>query len=58
MPKVTFLEDYDYNPAALKGALTTAYKAGKTETVNKECADAAIAAGKAKRARGGNERSR
>lgn len=43
--KVTFKRDFDFSPAAFKGALTTAYKAGQTYTVTQEAADAAVAAG-------------
>lgn len=42
--KVCFLEDYDYKPVR---AVTVAYQAGMTLTVKKDCAEKAIAAGKA-----------
>lgn len=45
--KVRFLEDYDFNPAAHGGRVTLAYKAGTEDNVTRECAEGAIAAGKA-----------
>lgn len=53
--KVTFTADFDFNPEALGGRVTVAYRQGETHTVTRECADKAIAAGKAtvvKRKRG------
>ncbi len=44
--KVRFTADFDWSPAAFKGTVTTAYKAGQTCTVTRECADAAVEAGK------------
>jgi hypothetical protein len=44
MARVTFTQDFDYKPTP---RLLYAYKAGSTCTVKRECADAAIAAGKA-----------
>jgi hypothetical protein len=44
MARVRFTEDFDYKP---KSQVTIAYKAGTEKTVRRECADAAIAAGKA-----------
>ena len=42
---VKFTSDFDFSPAARKGLVTVAYKAGVTENVTRECADKAIAAG-------------
>jgi hypothetical protein len=44
MARVKFTEDFDYKP---KSQATIAYLAGMEMTVRRECADAAIAAGKA-----------
>lgn len=44
--KVRFTADFDWSPSAFNGAVTTAYKAGHTLTVTRECAEAAVAAGK------------
>ncbi|WP_309086461.1 hypothetical protein [Chelativorans sp.] len=44
MARVRFKEDFDYRPNRLT---TVAYKAGMELTVRRECADAAVAAGKA-----------
>lgn len=44
--KIRFAADFDWSPSAFKGAVTTAYKAGQTLTVTRECAEAVIAAGK------------
>lgn len=44
MARVTFRKDFDYKPTSRK---LFAYKAGQTLTVKRECAEAAIAAGKA-----------
>jgi hypothetical protein len=44
--KVRFTADFDWSPSAFNGAVTTAYKAGQTLTVTRECAAAAVAAGK------------
>lgn len=46
---VKFTLDFDFSPAARKGLVTIAYKAGVTENVTRECADKAVAAGRAKR---------
>lgn len=43
--KVRFTRDFDFSPPSLKGAVTVAYKAGKTYTVPHDHADAAVAAG-------------
>lgn len=57
MPTITFVEDFDYSPPAHSGRVTLAYRAGTTATVTRDCADMAIAAGKARRARGGARRN-
>lgn len=44
---VRFTGDFDFSPAALGGRSTTAYRAGTELNVTRECADAAVAAGKA-----------
>ncbi|WP_181171963.1 MULTISPECIES: hypothetical protein [unclassified Mesorhizobium] len=44
---VKFTADYDFSPDDLKGRHTTAYKAGMVQNVTRECAEKAIAAGKA-----------
>lgn len=44
---VRFTADFDFSPVALGGRSTTAYKAGMVLNVTRECADLAIAAGKA-----------
>lgn len=44
MARVRFIEDFDYKP---KSQITIGYKADTEMTVRRECADAAIAAGKA-----------
>ncbi|MBN9018728.1 MAG: hypothetical protein J0H11_15045 [Rhizobiales bacterium] len=49
MARVRFLADFDYSPAALRGMVTVAYKAGAEETVTRDCAAAAVKAGKAER---------
>lgn len=46
---VKFAKDFDFSPAARKGWVTLAYRAGAIENVTRECADQAIAAGSAKR---------
>ncbi|MDH6265533.1 hypothetical protein M2360_000923 [Rhizobium sp. SG_E_25_P2] len=45
--RVRFLEDFDYRPSAFCGRVDIAYLAGMELPVKRECADAAIAAGKA-----------
>lgn len=45
--KVRFTAAFDFSPRALNGRWTQAYDAGAVETVTRECAAAAIAAGKA-----------
>jgi hypothetical protein len=44
---VRFTGDFDFSPAAFGGRSTIAYRAGMELNVTRECADAAIAAGKA-----------
>jgi len=44
MPRVRFTADFDYKPTR---AVTVAYKAGMHCLVKRDCADQAIAAGKA-----------
>jgi hypothetical protein len=46
---LSFTADYDFSPEAKAGRVTLAYKAGMTANVTRECADKAIAAGKAVR---------
>lgn len=46
---VRFTHPFDFSPAARKGMVTIAYKAGMRRNVTTECADAAIAVGKAHR---------
>lgn len=45
MPRVLFTADFSYKP---KAAVTIAYKASTEKLVRQECADQAIAAGKAR----------
>lgn len=42
--RVTFVADFDFNPAAFKGRVTVSYRAGTTASVTRECAAAAKAA--------------
>jgi hypothetical protein len=44
---VRFVGDFDFSPAAFKGRVTLAYKAGTEANVIRECAALAIPAGKA-----------
>jgi hypothetical protein len=44
MARVSFSHDFDYRPTP---AVTIAYKAGREYTVRRECADQAIALGRA-----------
>lgn len=44
MARVRFIDDFDYKPTPMS---TIAYKAGMEMTVKRECADEAIARGKA-----------
>jgi hypothetical protein len=45
--KVTFTADFDFEPSALNGLVTIAYRQGGTYVVTRECAGKAIVAGKA-----------
>jgi hypothetical protein len=47
MPWVRFTEDFDFSPAARKGHVTIAYKAGMVQNVTRECANKAAARKKA-----------
>ena len=47
-PWIEFTADFDFSPAASKGASTVAYKAGMKSNVTRECAEKALAAKKAK----------
>lgn len=53
---VRFTEDFDFSPDALGGRVTTAFKAGMVENVTRECAGAAIDAGRAVRTSNPNPR--
>lgn len=44
---VRFTADHDFSPAARGGRVTIAYRAGQVLNVTRECATAAIRAGKA-----------
>lgn len=44
---VRFEKDFDFNPKAMNGRVTIAYKAGMKLNVTRECADKAVAAGRA-----------
>lgn len=46
---IKFTQPFDFSPAVRKGMVTIAYKAGMRRNVTQECADKAIAAGKAHR---------
>lgn len=48
MAWVMFLADFDFEPEAHSGRVAVAYKAGREVSVTRECAEKAIAAGKAK----------
>lgn len=48
MARVKFIQDFDYKPTA---QMTTGYLAGWEGTVKRDCAEQAIAAGKAEWAR-------
>lgn len=41
MPWVTFSKDFDFSPAARRGHVTVAYKAGMRKNVTRACALAA-----------------
>ena len=45
MPWVTFSHDFDFYPAARKGRVAVAYKAGMKVNVTRECVTAADDAG-------------
>lgn len=47
MPWVRFAADFDFSPAARGGRVTVAYRAGMTKSVTRECAEKAVAAGRA-----------
>lgn len=49
MARVKFTADFDYRPTP---SVTIAYLAGMEQTVKRECADQAIAAGKAEEVKG------
>lgn len=49
MAWVTFTEDFDFSPAARKGLVTLAYRAGTTANVTRECLEQVLAAEKARR---------
>lgn len=49
MAWVTFTADFDFSPAARKGTVTIAYKAGTTDNVTRECLEQVLEAGKAER---------
>lgn len=46
---VRFTADLDFSPAAKKGWVTIAYKAGSTTNVTRECAELALRLGRAVR---------
>jgi hypothetical protein len=48
---IRFTSDFPFSPAARGGRVTIAYKTGMTMNVTRECADKAIAVGKAEPAR-------
>lgn len=45
MARIRFSDDFDWSP---RFGVTIAYKGGEEYTVKRECADAAVAAGKGK----------
>jgi hypothetical protein len=47
MPRVLFIEDYDYNPAAHGGRWTMFYRKGTEAVVTRECAADAVGKGRA-----------
>lgn len=53
---VRFTADFDFSPAAHGGRVTLAYKAGTLDNVTRECADLAIAAGRAVKAKSPREK--
>ena len=46
---VRFTSDFDFVPAVLRGRVAIAYKTGMRLNVTRECADAALASGKAEK---------
>lgn len=50
MPWIRFTKDFDFSPAARKGFVTIAYKAGMLHNVTTPCARVALAANRAVRA--------
>lgn len=57
MTTVKFTENYDYRPS-MQPMVMVAYKAGMTRTVTRECAEAAVAAGKAQQVSKPNRKDR
>lgn len=55
---VRFKDDFDFSPKARNGNVTKAYKAGMVQNVTRECAEAAIAAGKAEEVKDGEKARR
>ena len=51
MPWLKFTDRFDFDVPRYNGRVTIAYKANTTMLVTRACADAAVAAGKAKRVR-------
>lgn len=51
MARVRFTSDFDFSPSAFGGRVTQAFLAGTETTVTSECAEAALAAGKAVKAK-------
>lgn len=51
---VRFTADLDFSPAARKGWVTLAYKAGTTANVTRECAELALRLGRAEKVRAPN----
>lgn len=49
MPRMRFISDFDFSPAAHEGRVTVAYKAGHVLSVTRECALVAEEAGAAER---------
>lgn len=47
MAWMKFTKDFDFSPADLNGHVTVAYKADTTVNVTRECADQALALGRA-----------
>lgn len=53
---VRFVSSFDFSPVAHGGRVTVAYKAGTVENVTRECADLALAAGKAEKTKSPREK--